>query len=91
MITLAANRMEEMVLWAMILIGEGIAEESDVDFDADEWIDLLLEDTDFRLLFDFRLDGIEYETDTTLSSMGIGSLNPDDWWDPYEDSRLHWD
>lgn len=88
---MAANRMEEMMLWTMIRIAEGIAEESDVDFDADEWIDLLLEDTDFQLLFDSRLDGIEYETDTTLSSMGIGSLRPDDWWEPYEDSRLYWD
>jgi hypothetical protein len=49
-----------------------------------------MEDTDFLLLFDPSIDGLEYETDT-LDYLGIAALHPENWFDLYNDDRLWWD
>lgn len=85
-----SNMAEEMLLWGMLRIAEALGEGLRIEFDADELVDLLLEDTDFLMLFDSGMDGIEYETDM-LKHLGIGSFHPENWFDPYDDSRLWWE
>lgn len=58
-------------------MAEAFGAEQSIEFDADDLADLMLEDTDFLLLFDLSLDGIEYQTDTTLKHLGIPSLRPE--------------
>jgi hypothetical protein len=88
---MASNMAEEMLLWRMLRLAEAFGAEQSIEFDAGDLADLMLEDTDFLLLFDRSLDGIEYQTDTTLKHLGIPSLRPENWFDPYDDSRLWWE
>lgn len=88
---MASSMAEEMLLWRMLTVAEAFGAEQRIQFDEVDFADLMLEDTDFLLLFDRSLDGIEYQTDTTLKHLGIASLHPENWFDPYEDSRLWWD
>lgn len=88
---MASNMAEEMLLWRMLRLAEVFGVELCIEFDAVDFADLMLEDTDFLLLFDRSLDGIEYQTDTTLKHLGIPSLHPENWFDPYDDSRLWWE
>lgn len=75
----------------MLRLAEAFGAEQSIEFDADDLADLMLEDTDFLLLFDLSLDRIEYQTDTTLKHLGIPSLRPENWFDPFNDSRLWWE
>lgn len=77
-------------MWAMLSIAEHVGEELHIEFNAKELASSLMEDTDFLLLFDPSIDGLEYETDT-LDYLGIAALHPENWFDLYNDDRLWWD
>ena len=72
---------EELAAWALIEEAKRLLEDDGAGADFDLFIDDLYEDTDFLLLFDPKLDGLE--ASAVGAYLGMGSLALKDWFVPF--------
>lgn len=72
---------EELAAWALIEEAELVLEEEGVAADFGPFTDDLYEDTDFLVLFDPKLDGLE--SSEVGAYLGMGYLEHKDWFVPF--------
>ena len=72
---------EELAAWALIREAGRVLEERDEAADFGLFTDDLYEDTDFLILFDPRLDGLE--SSEVGAYLGMGYLGLKDWFVPF--------
>jgi hypothetical protein len=68
-----------------LAVFEALPESSDpdlADFDWDEIVGSLCDDTDVELLWQPQMDGIEHPADQLNVKMAIGDMRPASWFDP---------
>lgn len=78
---------EELAAWAILRRAEALLEVDDLPSDLSRLEGALFEDTDFTMLFDPSMDGVD---ETELGKiMGISSLRFEDWFTPFDlESKL---
>ncbi len=72
---------EELAAWALINEAVAILEEQGEEANFDLFIDDLYEDTDFLILFDPKLDGLD--SSEVGAYLGMGYLDFKDWFTPF--------
>jgi len=73
---------EELAAWALIEEAEQVLEEDGLEANFDLFVDDLFEDTDFLILFDPKLDGLE--TAEVGTYLGMGYVEFKDWFVPFD-------
>jgi hypothetical protein len=77
-----ASVAEEMALHALIQNAQGPTGEEEFDFD--DFIDEVFEDTDFLWLFDAEFNGIQHTP--AQATLRTANLDFDDWFRPFRDA-----